>query len=74
MFWINIDKSAKTITRHEPHCNFIPKQETKFKGLQRELRDGGWFSIHPYEYDQQFYYSIYPDFKRKQCGSCRKLK
>ncbi|MFD1851342.1 hypothetical protein [Oceanobacillus bengalensis] len=71
MIWMNIDKPTKTITTHKPNCNYIPKKEPKHKGIERELRDGGWFAIGSDEYDRQFFYNIYPEFKRKTCNSCK---
>ncbi|AXI10168.1 hypothetical protein CV093_15995 [Oceanobacillus sp. 143] len=70
MFWINIDKPTKTIKIHHTECKYIVKKETKYKGLERELRDGGWFLIDSSEAAQQFFYYSYPDFDRRQCNAC----
>jgi len=71
MFWINIDKPTKTITLHSDSCKYVLKEETKFKGIERERRDGGWYAIDSTIESQQFFHYIYPHFERKECGVCR---
>ncbi|GAE34077.1 hypothetical protein [Halalkalibacter akibai] len=44
MIWINIDKPTKTYTVHKRSCYYIPERDTNFKGIERELGDGGWFN------------------------------
>ncbi|WP_085991227.1 hypothetical protein [Oceanobacillus senegalensis] len=70
MYWINVDKSTKTVTIHKPGCIHIPRKEPKSKGLERERKAGGWFSIQPIEEDWQLFYQSYPDYERKKCTSC----
>jgi len=71
MFWMNIDKPTKTITIHSNTCKYVVKKETKYKGIERERRDGGWYLIDSTLESQQFYHYSYPHFDRKRCGSCQ---
>lgn len=70
MFWINIDKPTKTVTIHSDTCKYVVKKETKYKGIERERRDGGWYTIDSTIDAQQFYYYSYPHFQRKICANC----
>jgi hypothetical protein len=71
MNWVNIDKPTKTITLHRPDCKYIPVKESIFKGIERELRDGGWFPFMSMDEAQQLYFDKHPEFKQKTCSSCR---
>ncbi|WP_140321956.1 hypothetical protein [Oceanobacillus rekensis] len=72
LFWINIDKQTKSIKIHQANCKYIVKKESSYKGIERELRDGGWFAIDSTEEAQQFFYYSYPNFERKKCNACHR--
>ena len=63
MIWVNIDKPLKSCTIHASNCTFVlKKQETKYKGVGKIKRDGGWLPFESLEDAYNFCREEYPDF------------
>jgi hypothetical protein len=70
-FWLNVDKPAKQVTLHESDCvHVLNKQETEFKGVEEDKRDGGWHGFDSREEAENWYASNYIGFGLIPCAGC----
>ncbi|MHA1581050.1 MAG: hypothetical protein ACTSYM_00885 [Candidatus Baldrarchaeia archaeon] len=69
MIWVNVDKPLRTCTIHSSNCIFvIRKQETKYKGINKIKRDGGWIPFESLEEAYKFCEEKFPNYKvRRHC-------
>lgn len=69
MVWVNVDKPTKNCTIHGSNCIFVlRKRETKYKGLGKIKRDGGWILFESVEDAYTFCKERFPEYKvRRHC-------
>ncbi|HEY4554661.1 MAG TPA: hypothetical protein VIG80_15815 [Bacillaceae bacterium] len=68
--WINVDIPTRTCTVHQSSCSYTRMAETPYKGIGKDLRDGGWHSFQSAEQAEACQRTKYSDYKYKTCGRC----
>lgn len=66
--WIYIDIPAKTCTIHaDPKCPYVQnKAETKYRGVDRLKRDGGWLQFKHIREAREYYLARFDRFEWKE--------
>lgn len=70
--WMNVDYPDKCCTVHKKSCSYVLSSETTTKGIERNLKDGGWYQFESISDAENNHRSFYGQLRYKKCKKCFK--
>jgi len=68
--WVNVNIQQRSCMVHDSRCRHVSKEESRAKGIERNLDRGGWFEFHDFNEILNLKNQKYKDYFLTSCQGC----